>query len=104
MPSIWLRSAPPVIRWGGTGSSPRGSFLLGLQRGRAAGSAHLPEHDPPKTRRAYKFDVEEFIAFVGLGGIAELRSIPRAHVIAWRKDLERRELAHPSIRRKLSAL
>jgi hypothetical protein len=38
----------------------------------------------PKTRRAYKIDVEEFIAFAGLGGIAELRSITRAHVIAWR--------------------
>jgi integrase/recombinase XerD len=58
----------------------------------------------PKTRRAYKIDVEEFIAFAGLDGIAELRSITRAHVIAWRKDLERRGLAHSSIRRKLSAL
>jgi integrase/recombinase XerD len=58
----------------------------------------------PKTRRAYKIDVEEFIAFAGLGGIAELRSVTRAHVIAWRKDLEKRELAHSSIRRKLSAL
>ena len=55
----------------------------------------------PKTRRAYKIDVQEFIAFAGLRGIAELRSVSRAHVIAWRKDLEKRELA---IRRKLSAL
>ena len=58
----------------------------------------------PKTRRAYKIDVEEFIAFAGLAGIAELRSVTRAHVIAWRKDLERRSLAASSIRRKLSAL
>jgi len=58
----------------------------------------------PKTRRAYKIDVEEFIAFAGLSGIAELRAVTRAHVIAWRKDLEKRELAHSSIRRKLSAL
>jgi site-specific recombinase XerD len=58
----------------------------------------------PKTRRAYKIDVEEFIAFAGLRGIAGLRSISRAHVIAWRKDLEKRELAPSSIRRKLSAL
>src|SRR5690349_4205854 len=58
----------------------------------------------PKTRRAYKIDVEEFIAFAGLGGLAELRLVTRAHVIAWRKDLEKRELAHSSIRRKLSAL
>ena len=58
----------------------------------------------PKTRRAYKIDVEEFIAFAGLGGIAGLRAVTRAHIIAWRKDLEKRELAHSSIRRKLSAL
>jgi site-specific recombinase XerD len=58
----------------------------------------------PKTRRAYKVDVEEFIAFAGLRGIAELRNITRAHVIAWRKDLEKRVLAPSSIRRKLSAL
>jgi len=55
----------------------------------------------PKTRRTYKIDVEEFIAFAGLGGIAELRAVTRAHVIAWRKDLEKRELAHFSIRCKL---
>ena len=36
----------------------------------------------PKTRRAYKIDVEEFIAFAGLGGIAELRAVTRAQVIA----------------------
>src|SRR6202789_1611356 len=58
----------------------------------------------PKTRRAYKNDVSEFSAFAGLKSSAELRSISRAHVIAWRKDLEARELADTSIRRKLSAL
>ena len=58
----------------------------------------------PKTRRAYKNDVEEFVGFTGLRGIAELRGITRAHVIAWRKDLEQRALAASSIRRKLSAL
>lgn len=57
-----------------------------------------------KTRRAYKIDVEEFIAFAGLRSPMEMRSITRAHVIAWRKDLEQRGLAHSSIRRKLSAL
>jgi integrase/recombinase XerD len=58
----------------------------------------------PKRAAPYKIDVEEFIAFAGLRGIAELRSVTRAHVIAWRKDLEKRELAPSSIRRKLSAL
>jgi integrase/recombinase XerD len=57
-----------------------------------------------KTRRAYRNDVEEFSAFTGLRQPAELRSIPRAHIIAWRKHLEARALAPASIRRKLSAL
>ncbi len=43
----------------------------------------------PKTRRAYKIDMSEFSAFAGLSGPAELRTVTRAHVIAWRKDLER---------------
>src|SRR5713226_8331234 len=58
----------------------------------------------PKTRRAYKNDVSEFSAFTGLRQPAELRTITRAHVIAWRKHLESRALAPSSIRRKLSAL
>jgi site-specific recombinase XerD len=57
-----------------------------------------------KTRRAYKIDVAEFSAFVGLKETTQLRTVTRAHVIAWRKDMERRELAPASIRRKLSAL
>ena len=43
-----------------------------------------------KTRRAYKNDVSEFSAFTGLRRPAELRTVTRAHVIAWRKDLEAR--------------
>ena len=57
-----------------------------------------------KTRRAYKNDVTEFSRFAGLQNPVELRTITRAHVIAWRKDLESRKLADTSIRRKLSAL
>src|ERR1700685_3976067 len=57
-----------------------------------------------KTRRAYRNDVSEFSAFSGLRQPAELRTVTRAHVIAWRKDLEQRALAASSIRRKLSAL
>lgn len=58
----------------------------------------------PKTRRAYKIDVSEFSRFAGLQNPVELRAITRAHVIAWRKDMESRSLADTSIRRKLSAL
>jgi integrase/recombinase XerD len=60
----------------------------------------------PKTRRAYKNDVSDFSAFTGLRRPEELRTVTRAHVIAWRKDLEARlpELSPATIRRKLSAL
>jgi integrase/recombinase XerD len=57
-----------------------------------------------KTRRAYKIDVAEFSAFTGLHEPAQLRTVTRAHVIAWRKALEARNLTPASIRRKLSAL
>jgi len=58
----------------------------------------------PKTRRAYRNDVREFVAFSGLGDYVELRSVVRSHIIGWRKDMERRELAAATVRRKLSAL
>jgi integrase/recombinase XerD len=57
-----------------------------------------------KTRRAYKEDVREFIAFTGLQDYMGLRSVGRSHVIAWRKEMERRGLASSTVRRKLSAL
>src|SRR5271167_2773629 len=57
-----------------------------------------------KTRRAYKEDVREFIAFTGLLDYMRLRSVGRSHIISWRKDMERRGLAPATIRRKLSAL
>ncbi len=57
-----------------------------------------------KTRRAYERDVREFLVFTGLREPAQLRAAARAHVIAWRKNLEGRALSPASIRRKLSAL
>jgi hypothetical protein len=36
----------------------------------------------PKTRRAYKVDVEELVRFTGLQASAGLRTVTRAHVIA----------------------
>jgi integrase/recombinase XerD len=57
-----------------------------------------------KTRRAYKEDVREFIAFTALQDYMALCSVGRSHVIAWRKDMERRGLAPSTVRRKLSAL
>jgi site-specific recombinase XerD len=58
----------------------------------------------PKTREAYRIDVQEFSSFAGLRGRTEFRIVTRAHVIAWRKHLEVRGLADSAIRRKLSAL
>jgi hypothetical protein len=58
----------------------------------------------PKTRRAYPNDVAEFSRFAGLQRPAEPALRHRAHVIAWRKELEARQLAGSSIRRKLSAV
>lgn len=60
--------------------------------------------DNPHTRRAYRNDLNEFMNFTGIRTPIELRLITRAHVIAWRTDLDRRQLAPGSIRRKLSAL
>jgi site-specific recombinase XerD len=60
--------------------------------------------DNPRTRRAYQNDLEDFCRFVGLSGAEEFRAITRAHVLAWRADLEQRGLAGATIRRKLAAL
>jgi len=57
-----------------------------------------------KTRRAYQNDVAEFSRFAGVRSPVEMRTVTRAHIIAWRKDMEARQLADSSIRRKLSAL
>ncbi len=58
----------------------------------------------PKTRRAYRNDVREFIGYAGLDNYMELRSVARSHIIGWRKDMESRQLSDSTIRRKLSAL
>ncbi len=60
--------------------------------------------DNPRTRRAYQNDLEDFCGFVGLTGAEEFRAVTRAHVLAWRAQLESRGLAGATIRRKLAAL
>jgi len=57
-----------------------------------------------KTRRFYKSDGADFVAFTGLKKSAAFRTVAHSHVIAWRKDLEDRKLGAATIRRKLSAL
>jgi site-specific recombinase XerD len=57
-----------------------------------------------RTRRAYRNDLHDFMAFVGIQAPEEFRQVTRAHVIAWRNDLRNRGLSSATIRRKLSAL
>lgn len=58
----------------------------------------------PNTRIAYQQDLREFQRFVGIVRPEEFRTVTRAHVIAWRTDLERRRCAPTTIQRKLAAL
>ena len=58
----------------------------------------------PRTRKAYKQDIADFSRFVGIERPEEFRTVTRAHVIAWRDDLERRPVSPSTLRRKLSAL
>ena len=44
------------------------------------------------TRRAYRNDVREFMAFAGISHPGEIRTVKRSHLIAWRKQLENRAL------------
>lgn len=60
--------------------------------------------DNPQTRRAYRNDLTEFMAFAGIGRPEQFRIVTRAHLLAWRHDLEIRALAGATIRRKLAAL
>jgi integrase/recombinase XerD len=56
------------------------------------------------TRRAYRQDIADFMAFAGLRQPAECRAVTRAHVIAWSDQLVGQGLANDTIRRKLAAL
>jgi len=56
------------------------------------------------TRRAYRNDVREFMRFAGIQQAEEFRLVKRAHLIAWRKQLETRALQAATVRRKLSAV
>ena len=60
--------------------------------------------DSAQTRRAYKNDLKAFMAFTGIVQPEEFRSVTRAHILAWRADLESQKLAGSTIRRKLAAL
>ena len=56
------------------------------------------------TRKAYQGDIRDFSTYTGIHEPEDFRRVTRAHVIAWRDELVRRELAPATIRRKLAAL
>lgn len=58
----------------------------------------------PRTRRAYQSDLEDFCQFVGLHIPEQFREVTRAHILAWRSQLEHRGLSGATQRRKLAAL
>lgn len=60
--------------------------------------------DNPRTRRAYQIDLQDFMTFAGIAQATEFRTVTRAHVLAWRKHLEARQLSGATIRRKLAGL
>jgi integrase/recombinase XerD len=60
--------------------------------------------ESPGTRRIYRVDLRDFMRFTGIREPEEFRIITRAHVIAFRDELQRRGLQGPTIRRKLAAI
>jgi hypothetical protein len=41
--------------------------------------------DNPRTRRAYRTDLHDFMSFVDIATPEEFRTVTRPHIIAWRK-------------------
>jgi integrase/recombinase XerD len=58
----------------------------------------------PSTKCAYEKAVGDFMRFAGIVRPEEFRTVTRAHVIAWRDDLARRQLDGSTVRHRLAAL
>ena len=58
----------------------------------------------PNSHRAYENAIRDFMRFTGIARPEEFRIVTRAHVIAWRDDLARRELGGSTVRHRLAAL
>jgi site-specific recombinase XerD len=58
----------------------------------------------PCTRRAYENAVRDFMGFAGIKRPEEFRSVTRAHIIAWRDELARRNLGGSTVRHRLASL
>lgn len=60
--------------------------------------------DNENTRRTYKNALQDFMQFTGIQKPEEFRQVTRAHIIAFRDQLKRKELSGSSIRNKLAAI
>lgn len=60
--------------------------------------------DNDNTRRTYKNALQDFMQFTGIQQPEEFRQVTRAHIIAFRDELKRKELSGSSIRNKLAAI
>src|ERR1700678_3671948 len=56
------------------------------------------------TRRAYENAMKDFMRFAGIRRPEEFRTVSRAHLIAWRDELRKRELGGATIRHRLASL
>ena len=56
------------------------------------------------TRRAYQHALQDFMRFTGISRPEEFRQITRAHIIAFRDELRKRDLSGTTIRNRLAAL
>jgi hypothetical protein len=52
-----------------------------------------------RAKRAYENAIRDFIPFTGIARPDEFRTVTRAHVVAWRDDIERREIG-PSAKKR----
>lgn len=64
----------------------------------------LQDQRSAESRRAYRTDVRHFIRTFGIRSNEELRSVERAAVIQWKREMEKQGEAPRTIRRRLSAL
>lgn len=60
--------------------------------------------DSAQTRLTYKGDLRSFMAFTGIVKPEEIRSVTRAHILAWRAGLKKYKLTGATVRRKLASL
>src|SRR5271169_4406727 len=58
----------------------------------------------PHTRRSYENAVKDIMRFAGIFRPEEFRTVTRAHFIAWRDELRRRDLGSATIRHRLASL